>query len=146
MSKKKKIVLSIFAISVLGAYLWAVRTKSKIDKSVNPEAVRLTKEEFGEYVKNPQKYTRVELYVTNSDLVTPMNVVRVFEVREDVRELVTDKAIVVSVRWKVAGPFKLPKAPVDGFLTLLVTNEAAKMLRTDGNSSVEVVVEVVTGE
>ena len=139
MNKSKKIVSSILAIFVLGAYLWAMTTKSKVDKSVHPEAIRLTEEEFHQYVKNTENYAPVELYVTNSDLVTPMNVVRLFDVRNDVRELITDKAVVASVRWKVAGPFKLPKAPVEGFMTLVVPNDVAKILRMDGDFSVEAV-------
>ena len=139
MNKKRRIMLSFVTVGTLGAlFLWAV-TKHRISESQDPKAFSVTKQELIERARDPQKYTQVNLYVINSDIATPMDVVKIFDTKEDTKELITDDAVVVSCRWKASGLFKLPKAPVEGFVTVVVTNEAAKRLRRDRDFSVEVV-------
>jgi len=71
----------------------------------------------------------VQLYVTQSDVVKPGDIVEITRIDQPTRTSITRSARVLSVRWRVSGPFMAPKAPAEGFVTLAVPADVAQQLK-----------------
>jgi len=90
------------------------------EQSVEPSA-ELSAASHDPAVKASGKVMAAQLFVENSVPAGPGTTVDILNDSASPPEVIVSGATIREARWKVPGPFQLPKYPASGFLTFMLT-------------------------
>jgi hypothetical protein len=93
------------------------------DQPVEPETLL-----YDQVVQPEGEVIKREFYVENSEPVLPGTKVCLIDGKSSPLQVIVSDATVQNVRWKIKGPFTIPKYPASGFVTITLSENQWKAL------------------
>lgn len=124
-SETKLIISLIFFLFIVSC------GKSETKK---PSAIQLPKINYEQVVLASGKIKKGQIYVKNSVPVIPGTKVDLIDWNSSPKKAIVRNVPLISVKWKVPGPFQTPKYPASGFVELTLSENQWKAIKAKKNS------------